>query len=310
MPGKAASEVWARVSQIFKLGKPAFETKILARCPVSIRETNDEAEVARVVAALNACGAVVERFESDGNKWNFESEGRVRGPVPTSYLKQALDQAKLTADTKVIRIDGGDWSTLQVALDSQDIVLDVPTVAVSASDDAPKQQPGPPQRSLAPSPQPAPAEPAGKALLKAVGWFALAAVIYSGGQYVMTPSASTGNPFHGRVKLISLGLEFVSCEPDGSAYKCVVRAMQPMDVREQCAYFDSQGRIVGSPKNVSDLNGVNFAARETRVVTVYAFDKEVTTIECNYVPETYKHDALMKGLPDLKKEGVAWEIDI
>jgi hypothetical protein len=202
---------------------------------------------------------------------------------------------------------------LQGALDSQNFLLDLPPDNAVESHGVPtpqkSQQPQQPQGG-SPPPQRPSREPAGKSLLKAVGWFALAAVIYGGNQYFADPGASGVNPFHGRVKLISLGLEFVSCEPDGSAYKCVVRAKQPMEVHEQCAYFDSQGRIIGSPKDVNDLSGAIFAANETRIVTVYAFDKEVATIECNYVSETYKFDALMKELPDAKKEGVAWEIDI
>lgn len=311
-PGQSSADVWPRVASLFKLDTAAFEAKVLARCPLSIREAEHEEEVSRLVAALTGCGAVAEVLDSDGTKWSIEREGRVCGPVPTSYLRQQNGSGTLPSSTRVKKFESSVWMNLKDALSSTDIVFDVPPDAVPTTHSPPSQQPiaTPKQVASTSTAQSAMKEPAGKSLLKAVGWFALAAVIYGCGQYITGPGARTTSAFHGRVKLISLGLEFVSCEPDSSAYKCVVRAMQPMDVREQCAYFDSQGRIIGSPKNVSDLSGVNFAAHETRVVTVYAFDKEVTTIECNYVPETYKYDALMKGFPDLKKEGVAWEIDI
>lgn len=82
------------------------------------------------------------------------------------------------------------------------------------------------------------------------------------------------------------------------------------EVNETCAYFDAEHRLLGSPKDVGDLRGVRLLVGESRKVTVYTFDEEIATVQCNAVDENYRYDHMQELLLQLKPLGKAWQIDM
>lgn len=158
LPQQQSEAVWAAAAKLFKLEPDAFKTRILARCPLTIREASDSAEVHRISAALVACGAQVEIVESDG-KWTFQQEGRTCGPVPLAYLKQEHQVGRLSGELKIKEIANANWTTLANALGEPAFTLDVP---LELEQGVPDDEPPPLPRTYAhppASPTPANAGP-------------------------------------------------------------------------------------------------------------------------------------------------------
>lgn len=127
LPGMDEQQVWAKVAALFKLESEAFKTRVLARCPLTIKETDVDADAQRILAALTNSGAKAELIESDGSKWNLQQEGQVCGPVPLQYLKSLHQAGLLADDAQVKQAADKDWTMLWVALGAPAFTLDVPT---------------------------------------------------------------------------------------------------------------------------------------------------------------------------------------
>ena len=128
MPGHDEARAWAAAAKLFKLEPHTFEARVLARCPLSIRETADSAESERIRAGFQGCGTEVKVVESDGSKWNLLRDGRVCGPVPLVYLKLEYEAGRLADDVQVKMPTEAAWTFLPVALGKSEpeLTLDVP----------------------------------------------------------------------------------------------------------------------------------------------------------------------------------------
>lgn len=150
LPGHVPDAVWTVTARLFKLEPDPFKTRVLARCPLTIRETNDEAEAQRIVAALTANGAQIALIEADGGKWQVLRDGRTCGPVPLAYLKHEYQGNLLPGEARVKETADSNWTTLSAALGEPLFTLDVPPVLEDEVEEEPP--PLPHRRSIAPEP--------------------------------------------------------------------------------------------------------------------------------------------------------------
>lgn len=108
--------VWSQVAAIFDLDADSFASRVLARCPISVRETPDSEEAQQLRLRLYKSGAEVELIQTDGSKWQIERDGAVLGPVPLSFLALEHATRRLARDTKVKRTADSTWITLDSAV--------------------------------------------------------------------------------------------------------------------------------------------------------------------------------------------------
>ena len=170
LPGHVPEAVWASTARLFKLEPDAFKARVLARCPLTIKETADAAEAERIVAAVTAIGAQVEQSEADAAKWNLQQDGRVCGPVPLVYLKREYQTGRLGGDTKVKQAAEAEWDTLSVALGEPQFVLDVPPEIEESEEEPPPLPKRQSPRSTKPEAAPrvaTPVEPSNSKPIKA-----------------------------------------------------------------------------------------------------------------------------------------------
>lgn len=116
LPGFIDQHVWLQAAAIFNLDTDAFDSRVLKRCPIAIRETPDSAEVQNLRLHLIQCGAEVELVQTDGIKWQIERNGSVLGPVPMSFLALEHATRRLPRDTNVKRTTDSTWISLESAV--------------------------------------------------------------------------------------------------------------------------------------------------------------------------------------------------
>ena len=150
LPDREPVAAWFAAAKLFKLEPDAFTARVLARCPLTIRETGDSAELERIRAGLQGCGAEVQVVESDGSKWNLLHDGRMCGPVPLAYLKLEHEAGRLADDVQVKGPTDAAWTSLPYALakSEPELTLDVPPPLETESELPP---PLPPRKARAAS---------------------------------------------------------------------------------------------------------------------------------------------------------------
>ena len=69
LPGHDAEQVWPEVATLFKLEMDAFRGRVLARSPITVRETADAQQADAMCMRLRECGAETELVSAGDDKW-------------------------------------------------------------------------------------------------------------------------------------------------------------------------------------------------------------------------------------------------
>lgn len=157
VPGRDRDDAIAKAAALFGLDAAQFATRVIDRTPVTIRETPDPSEIQKLRVRLLECGLDAEVATSDGVKWQLESEGATRGPVPLSYLDAEYRLGRLSADQRVKRSTDSAWMPIASAT-AGDTATHV-RLSRPAGVTAPSVPPPVPNVAAAPPPLPRGTEP-------------------------------------------------------------------------------------------------------------------------------------------------------
>ncbi|NKZ40153.1 hypothetical protein HF690_14430 [Oleiagrimonas citrea] len=115
-PDRDAPSVWERVAQLLKLDAMAFSERVLARMPVTLKAVPQEA-AERQREALVSCGADAVLLEegSPPRLW-VRMRQDTRGPLSATYVRHALHEGTLSADTQACAQGTKQWQTLSELL--------------------------------------------------------------------------------------------------------------------------------------------------------------------------------------------------
>ena len=115
LPGFSATEVWPAVAAYFRIDRAKLDTDVLARVPMTIKETDDLADLERRKNALAQMGARADVFALNGGSYYVLLDNVPRGPLPRAYIDQRTREGAWPASLKVAAVGSSDWHVLEPA---------------------------------------------------------------------------------------------------------------------------------------------------------------------------------------------------
>ena len=113
LPGFEAGAVWKAVADYFRIEPTRLNTEVLARVPMTIKESEDRSDLEKRKTALTAIGAQSELHPSTGGSYFVLIDNVPRGPLPRSYIDQRMRSGTWPAGLKGAAVGSSDWRVLQ-----------------------------------------------------------------------------------------------------------------------------------------------------------------------------------------------------
>ena len=109
-PGFAAEQVWPALAAYFRMEPDRLHNELLARVPISIKESDDLAKLQGLQTGAAAVGALTElhAIGNDGSVFVL-IDNTPRGPVPTSYVDQRVRSSAWPSDTQIASVGSSAW---------------------------------------------------------------------------------------------------------------------------------------------------------------------------------------------------------
>lgn len=109
-PGFAAEQVWPALAAYFRMEPERLRNELLARAPISIKESDDLAKLQGLQSGAAATGAVTELHAIGPDGSVFVLVGNTpRGPVPTSYVEQRVRSGAWPSDISIASVGSSAW---------------------------------------------------------------------------------------------------------------------------------------------------------------------------------------------------------
>ncbi len=109
-PGFAAADVWPALATYFRMEPDRLRSELLARVPISIKESEDLGKLQALQAGASAVGAVTElhALGADGSLFVLV-DNTPRGPVPTSFVEQRVRSGAWSPSVQVAAVGSSAW---------------------------------------------------------------------------------------------------------------------------------------------------------------------------------------------------------
>ena len=109
-PGYDAVTVWPALAAYFRMEPDRLKAELLARAPISIKESDDLAKLQRLQEGATATGAVTELQPLDGGDNVFVLvDGAPRGPVPYAYVEDRVRNGAWPSSISIAVVGSSDW---------------------------------------------------------------------------------------------------------------------------------------------------------------------------------------------------------
>lgn len=108
--GFDAANVWPALATFFRMEPDRLKAELLARAPISIKESDDLGKLQRLQQGAQATGAVTELHEigDQGNLFVLV-DGRPCGPVPYSYVDDRVRSGGWPSSISIAVVGSSDW---------------------------------------------------------------------------------------------------------------------------------------------------------------------------------------------------------
>jgi uncharacterized RDD family membrane protein YckC len=108
--GFEAASVWPALAAYFRMEPDRLKAELLARAPISIKESDDLAKLQRLQEGANATGAVTElQAIGDGDNLFVLVDGVPRGPVPHAFVDDRVRSGAWLPSISVAVVGSSDW---------------------------------------------------------------------------------------------------------------------------------------------------------------------------------------------------------
>ena len=109
LPGFDAASTWPEVAKYFRIDDARLKTDVLARVPMTIKESEDLDDLNKRKASLTGFGVVSEILAFTGKGCFALIDNLPRGPLPRVYIEQRIRSGVWPANTKVAEVGTTDW---------------------------------------------------------------------------------------------------------------------------------------------------------------------------------------------------------
>lgn len=137
LPGIDSAAVWKAVADYFRIESARLNTDVLARVPMTIKESEDLADLDQRKAALTAIGAHSEVYPLTDGSYFVLIDNVPRGPLPRAYIDQRMRDGSWPAGLKAAPVGSSDWRVLQPTAASLSLE------PITAAPSAPSAEPEP-----------------------------------------------------------------------------------------------------------------------------------------------------------------------
>ncbi|MEP6881522.1 MAG: RDD family protein [Dokdonella sp.] len=112
LPGFESGGVWKAVGDYFRIDPTRLNSEVLARVPMTIKESDDLADLERRKLALIEFGAISEIHPSNTGSYFVLVDNIPRGPLPRSYIDQRMRQGVWPSGLKAAAVGTSDWRVM------------------------------------------------------------------------------------------------------------------------------------------------------------------------------------------------------
>lgn len=109
LPGFDAETVWAAVASYFRIDDARLKSDVLARVPMTVKESSDLADLTVRQTRLTELGAASEIVSLEGGSHFVLIDSVPRGPLPRAYIESRLRRGEWPATVKVAPVGSTDW---------------------------------------------------------------------------------------------------------------------------------------------------------------------------------------------------------
>ncbi len=131
--GFDADKVWAALAAYFRMEPDRLKAELLARAPISIKESDDLGKLQRLQQGADATGAVTELHEIGAEENLFVLvDGKPCGPVPYAFVDARVRSCAWPSSISVAVVGSSDWKPFIVPSSAATDLDQQATVAFSA----------------------------------------------------------------------------------------------------------------------------------------------------------------------------------
>ncbi|HUD41193.1 MAG TPA: RDD family protein [Dokdonella sp.] len=140
-PGYEPATVWPALAAYFRMEPDKLTGQLLARAPVTIKESEDLAKLQGLQSGINAAGAEAELHAADGGAYFALIANQPRGPMPLAFVADRVERGLWPADVSIAAVGSTTWNAYSATR---------PAAAAAAA--VPPMAPAAPQPGAAPAP--------------------------------------------------------------------------------------------------------------------------------------------------------------
>ena len=144
LPGFDAASVWPALAAYFRMEPDRLKAELLARAPISVKESDDLAKLRKLQDGASAVGAATElqAMGKDDNLFVLV-DGSPRGPMPHAYVEDRVRSGTWPSSISVATVGSANWRPFIVPSSSATDFDQQATVAFSTLSADTIAQPGP-----------------------------------------------------------------------------------------------------------------------------------------------------------------------
>lgn len=109
LPGFEAQTTWAAVASYFRIDEARLKSDVLARVPLTVKESSDLSDLSVRQTKLTELGAASEVHSLEGGSHFVLIDSVPRGPLPRAFIENRLRRGAWPASTKVAPVGSTDW---------------------------------------------------------------------------------------------------------------------------------------------------------------------------------------------------------
>ncbi|MBX3698039.1 MAG: RDD family protein [Dokdonella sp.] len=135
LPGSDAARAWPEVAKFFRIDDARLKSDVLARVPMTIKESEDLGDLEKRRQSLGALGVASEIHALSGKSCFALIDNVPRGPLPRSFIEQRVRSGAWPANTRVAAVGTTDWRPFDAEPASVAVAPATPAAAPDATVD-------------------------------------------------------------------------------------------------------------------------------------------------------------------------------
>lgn len=132
-PGYEPASVWPALAAYFRMEPDKLTGQLLARAPVTIKESEDLAKLQSLQSGINALGAQAELHAADGGAYFALIANQPRGPMPLAFIADRVERGSWPDDISIAAVGAAGWNAYSATRPAVAAAAPMPPAAPAAA---------------------------------------------------------------------------------------------------------------------------------------------------------------------------------